>query len=201
MDHTGSKLKLVRRGSFQSNLNSHNNPETPRSQSNAGPETPRQSKRGIARGSSSKSIFSASKTDNNSRVYPDDLSRQSKARRNSFDKSEVSVATVDAGRNNNCCNMKFSDLTNDNYKDNVYNSYEATIIEDRKDNRLKHTGRSIQSIRKNPNVKTLSVAGFSKMAKSANQLRAMVKLLLIDLICIDPNVHMICIVLIAEHDN
>jgi len=71
--------------------------------------------------------------------------------------------------------MKFSDLANENYRDSPYNAFEATIVEERRDRHLKHSGRSIPSIRKNPNFNTLSLSGLTKMTSSINQLRSMVR--------------------------
>lgn len=184
MDYSDSKARprrgsrsipIVHDGPETPRLAGRNGPETPRQPNRMGPETPRQQQqnranaRGIARGNSSKSGFSA-RTDI-SRIYPDDLSRQSKGRRNSADVSEMSGVFEADG----CCNMKFSDLFNENYRDSPYNAFEATIIEERRDSHLKHSGRSIPSIRKNPNFNSLSLSSLSKMTSSINHLRSMVR--------------------------
>lgn len=187
MDFSDSKAR-ARRGSRTTPI-VHDGPETPRQGGRMGPETPRQPNRmgpetprqqqqhqnrtngrGIARGNSSKSGFS-SRTDI-SKIYPDDLSRQSKGRRSSADVSEISGLVEADG----CCNMKFSDLTNENYRDKPYNAFEASVIEERKDCHVKYPGRSIPSIRKNPNFNSLSLSGLSKMTSSINQLRSMVRM-------------------------
>lgn len=161
MEHSGIKAK-PRRRSYTGTV-SH------------GPETPRQQNRligkGITRENSLKMSYNA-KSDNSSRIYPDDISRNSRARRNSFDTSELSVINAET---KSCCNMKMSDLLNENYRDKVYNSFEASIIEERKGSRARHPGRSITSIKKNPSVHTLSLSGFTKMSSSIGQFRAMVK--------------------------
>lgn len=185
MDLSGTKAKPVRRSNTNTGTGTgtslhtaptvHMGPETPRDQQG------RSIARGITRGNSSKSGFSAGRSEhNNSRVYPDDNSRISKIRRNSFDQlSELCLSSSNEAQGNNCCcNMKFSDLANENYRDNVYNPFEASIITDRKDNRSKHVGRSIASIRKNPNISTLSFAGILNMTKSTSQMRTMVSYLL-----------------------
>lgn len=71
--------------------------------------------------------------------------------------------------------MKLSDLINEKFRDKVYNSFEASIIEERKGNRARHVGRSIPSIRKNSSVHSFSLAGLTKnMTSSISQFRAMV---------------------------
>jgi len=165
MEHSANKAK-PRRRSYSGTVPT--GPETPRQQN-------RNSGRGLTRENSQKLSYNA-KSENSSRVFPEDVSRQSRARRNSFDTSELSGA-VNADTNKSCCNMKLSDLINEKYRDKVYNSFEASIIEERKGNRARHMGRSIPSIRKNPSVHTLSLAGFTNMTSSISQFRAMVSCL------------------------
>lgn len=167
MEHSANKSK-PRRRSYSGTVNANHGPETPR----------RAIGRSLTKENSLKTSYNA-KSDNSSRIYPDDMSRQSRARRNSFDTSELSGVVNSADTNKSCCNMKLSDLTNENYRNNVYNSFEASIIEERKGNRARHPGRSPASIRKNPSAMTLSLAGLTKMTSSISQFRTMVKILLL----------------------
>lgn len=85
-----------------------------------------------------------------------------------IDVSDVSNF-VDYDGGSGCCNMKLADLKLEKYTSSCFNSFEAGIIEARRVNKIKHTGRSIQSIRKKPSMSSMSI--FSNAGKS---LRAVV---------------------------
>ena len=129
----------------------------------------RSQNRGISRGNSLKGNSLVQQQD--SRCISDGKSFT--ARSKELDLSESSY-TADCDDSAECCNMKLMDLQGEKFRVTYYNHFEERIVEERQVNKLKHKGRSIGSIRNNPNESLLTLTKLSKLTSGSSSMRGIV---------------------------